>query len=110
MRLFRRRLGPRDQALLGHMTAAGADLSVERHVLHYLWFDSAEDAHAAEAEAVAAGWETDVRAPFEKVPRWALVCERHAATDEAFVAASSAFFGDVASPHGGVHDGWEAAL
>jgi len=102
----------KDIALLGQMLEGGADLSVPRHALYYLYFGSAEVAAAGAEIATAAGYSCEVRDPLPAYPdQWALVCERHdAVVDIEGVRHADDLFQDIADRYEGEFDGWEAAL
>ena len=102
----------KDLAVLQQLINAGARLPEPRHVLHYLYVDSLESAHAAAAEATSAGYTTEVREPFPEYPdQWLVRCERHGVVvDPATVRDTTDFFEELGSRYGGDYDGWEASV
>ena len=118
--LFRRRativpdtgaaLGDSDRAVLDALRAEGADLAEPRHVLYFLYFGHLPAARAAAADARAAGWVASVQRRAGGRGEHRVRCERDIVADEPSVATWSAFFALLATQHGGVCDGWEAAV
>jgi hypothetical protein len=102
----------KDIALLGEMMKGGADLSVPRHALYYLYFSSREAAEAGAVSARAGGYSCEVRDPLPGYPgQWSLVCERpDAVLDIDGVRRADDLFQGIADQHGGEFDGWEAAM
>jgi hypothetical protein len=102
----------KDIALLGEMMKGGADLSVPRHALYYLYFGSREAAEAGAVPAQAAGYACNVRDPLPGYPgQWSLVCERpDAVLDIDGVRGADDLFQGIADQHDGEFDGWEAAM
>jgi hypothetical protein len=102
----------KDIALLGEMMKGGADLSLPRHALYYLYFSSREAAEAGAVTGQAGGYSCEVRDPLPGYPgQWSLVCERHdAVLDIDGVRGADDLFQGIADQHGGEFDGWEAAM
>jgi hypothetical protein len=102
----------KDIALLGEMMKGGADLSVPRHALYYLYFTNPETAEAGALTARARGYSCEVRDPLPAYPgQWSLVCERpDAVLDIEGVRGADDLFQGIADQHGGEFDGWEAAM
>jgi hypothetical protein len=101
-----------DIALLGQMMKQGANLSLPRHALYYLYFGSREAAEAGAIDARAVGYSCEVRDPLPShAGHWSLVCERHdAVLDIAGVRRADDLFEGIADQHRGEFDGWEAAV
>jgi hypothetical protein len=102
----------KDLLVLDQLRQAGADLTVPRHVLHYLYFAEGFAAEAAAAQAAAHGFETATTEPEPAagVEAWSVRCERHDHTlsmDD--VRDTTDFFEDLAARFGGSYDGWEAS-
>ena len=87
----------------------GADLSLPRHILHFLYFEDEQAARAAGEALSAGGYEFEVNPPDEQVAEWVVRAETTRVIDETTVPAYRRFFEQVASEHGGEYDGWEAA-
>ena len=102
----------KDILLLGQMIQQGADLSVPRHALYYLYFPTREGAEAGAEEARPAGYECEVREPLPEYPgQWSLVCERaDAVLDIPGVRRADDLFQGIADRHGADFDGWEASM
>ena len=102
----------KDIALLGQMLKSGANLSLPRHAVYYLYFSASEAADAGAAEARGAGYTTAVREPLPDYPnRWSLVCEKHdAILSIENVREADDLFQGIADRLDGDFDGWEAAL
>lgn len=102
----------KDMLVLEQLVKAGADVNEPRHVIYYLYFHAEGHALGAQADAQAAGFETQVRPPDPDLsPQWALVCERydHVLTIDA-VRDNTDMFEAIAARHGGDYDGWEASV
>lgn len=99
-----------DMLVLQQLIEAGGDPHAPRHVIYYLYFDGEAPARAASDEAVAEGFDVDVRAP-DASGQWAVVCERHDyVLDLETVRDNSDFFDTIAERHSGEYDGWEVSL
>jgi hypothetical protein len=119
MRLFRRNRADRrpgktpqdaDKLALRRLKMVGADLSLPRHVIHFLLFESESDARAAAATIDAGGaWTTHVDAPSETLEEWSVRVDGHRIVGAETVAAFRAQFVQIARAHNGEYDGWEAA-
>jgi len=119
MRLFRRDRADRrpgktpqdaDKLALRQLKMVGADLSLPRHVIHFLLFESESDARAAAATIDAGGaWTTHVDAPSETLEEWSVRVDGHRIVGAETVAAFRAQFVQIARAHNGEYDGWEAA-
>jgi len=119
MRLFRRDRADRrpgktpqdaDKLALRRLKIVGADLSLPRHVIHFLLFESESDARAAAATIEAGGaWTTHVDAPSETLEEWSVRVDGHRIVGAETVAAFRAQFVQIARAHNGEYDGWEAA-
>jgi hypothetical protein len=101
----------KDVVLLGQLMQQGANLSLPRHALYYLYFSSRTAAEAGAAEGRTAGYTCEVRDPLPQYPdQWSLVCERpDAVLDPNGVNAADDLFQGIADRLGGDFDGWEAA-
>lgn len=99
-----------DEITLKQLRALGADLERPRHVLHFVFFDTESNARIVAREAEAAGYETTILDPNERVPQWCVRAETtNRVVNESTVKAFRAWFELLASEHGGEYDGWEAA-
>ena len=118
MRLFRRdRADQRpgktpqeaDKLALRQLKMVGADLSLPRHVIHFLLFEHESDARAA-ADTIDAGpWTAHVEPPSETLVEWSVRVDGHRIVGAETVAAFRAQFVQIARAHNGEYDGWEAA-
>jgi len=113
MALFRKKqqsMADMDGQVLEQLVRAGADLSNERNICHYLYVATQE--HAATAEALLAGEGYSVRTnPAAQGPGWAVVAERRQVVDAASVAEARARFESLLPPDAKAdYDGWEAEL
>ena len=101
----------KDVVLLGQLMQQGANLSLPRHALYYLYFPSRDAAEAGAEEGRTADYTCEVRDPLPQYPdQWSLVCERpDAILDPNGVNAADDLFQGIADRHGGELDGWEAA-
>ena len=111
MRLFRRDRADRrpgktpqdaDKLALRRLKMVGADLSLPRHVIHFLLFESESDARAAAATIDAGGaWTTHVDAPSETLEEWSVRVDGHRIVGPETVAAFRAQFVQIARAHNG---------
>jgi Regulator of ribonuclease activity B len=98
-----------DQIVLQQLRSLGADLSLPRHVRHFLYFHVQSDAQRAAEEVERADYSATVQAPSEEVPVWTVVAEGFRVIGPDTVAGFRAWFEHVASEHHGEYDGWEPA-
>lgn len=98
-----------DELILKQLRSRGADLLRPRHILHFLYF--ADEAAAGKAAVVveAAGYETSVTEPDERIAEWLVRAETIRVVNETTVHAFRPWFEQLAAEHGGEYDGWEAA-
>ena len=98
-----------DKLALRQLEARGADLSLPRHVIHFLLFEREGDARAAAGVVDGNSWSTRVDAPTATVAEWSVRIDGHRVVGPDTVAAFRAQFEQTAAAHGGEYDGWEAA-
>jgi Regulator of ribonuclease activity B len=98
-----------DALAIKHLKKGGADLSKPRHVIHFVYFQSAEDAHAAAETIEAASWNAAVEPPGDTIAQWAVRADGERVVGPETISAFRAWFEHVAAEHGGEYDGWEAA-
>jgi hypothetical protein len=99
-----------DRMIVEQLRGLGANLSLPREVLHYVYLPSESAAAAASAELRKGGFTTEIR-PAAGTPGpnpWLVL-----ATTEEVVSVESArvareTFSAIAAHHGGEYDGWEA--
>jgi Regulator of ribonuclease activity B len=111
MRLYRPPKTPQDadKLALRQLETRGADLSLPRHVIHFLLFEHEADARAA-ADAIDGGsWTTRVDPPTQSLEEWSVRVDGHRVVGADTVAAFRAQFEQIAAAHGGEYDGWEAS-
>lgn len=111
IRLYRPPTTPQqaDKLALRQLESRGADLSLPRHVIHFLLFGDESDARAA-ADAIDGGsWTTRVDPPTPTLEEWSVRIDGHRIVGPDTVAAFRAQFEQIAIDHGGEYDGWEAA-
>jgi hypothetical protein len=111
---FRKRQTPashadQDRIILMQLRRLGAELTLPRHVVHYLYFGDEANARRAAEESSKAAWETSVNAPSERIPQWSVPVEATRVVDKTTVDASRAWFEQLADECSGEYDGWEAA-
>lgn len=97
-----------DRLALRQLAGRGADLSKPRHVIHFLYFASEQDAHAA-METIGDAWKTALEAPGESIDQWCVKADGNRTLSYETVPAFRAWFDELARRHGGEYDGWEAA-
>jgi len=98
-----------DKLSLNHLEKLGADLSLPRHVIHFVYFDAEDDALRARDEIPRAGWETTVVAPSESTSQWLVRAEATRVVDTRTITSYRAWFEQMAASYNGEYDGWEAA-
>jgi hypothetical protein len=103
-----------DRLVLEQLSAAGADLSQPREVVHYVHLPSREAAEAFVPMVVNQGFEPQIREPLPESaddPRpWTVVATSHAVVTVEGVAAARRSFTELAAEYGGAYDGWEAGV
>ncbi len=92
------------------MLAHGADLSKERHVVHYLYFPDDAARAVAEYQLQDQSYETRHGVDYGNDRPKSLIAERHGIVNEAVVDNERELLTRVAEANGGEYDGWEAAL
>jgi hypothetical protein len=98
-----------DALALRQLEGRGADLSKQRHVIHFVYFRTPEQAHAAAETVEAASWTAAVEPPREPIAEWCVRAEGDRVVGPETIAAFRSWFEHVADEHGGAYDGWEAA-
>jgi hypothetical protein len=103
-----------DRLVLEELSAAGADLSQPREVVHYVHLPSREAAEAFAPMVVNQGFEPQIREPVPEAaddPRpWTVAATSHMVVTEEGVALARRSFTELAAEYGGVYDGWDAAV
>ena len=98
-----------DRLALRQLEARRADLSLPRHIIHFLLFEHESDARAA-AEAIEGGsWTTRIDPPTQTLDQWSVRIDGHRVVGPDTVTAFRAQFEQIATAHNGEYDGWEAA-
>jgi hypothetical protein len=98
-----------DALALRQLAGRGADLSKPRHVVHFIYFQSPEDAHAAAEAIEAASWRAAVEPPQETIAEWCVRADGQRVVGAETISAFRSWFEHVAAEHAGEYDGWEAA-
>jgi Regulator of ribonuclease activity B len=98
-----------DKLALRQLESRGADLTLPRHVIHFLLFEHETSARAAAAAIDTGSWTTRVDPPTETVADWAVRVDGHRVVGADTVSAFRAQFEQIAAAHHGEYDGWEAA-
>jgi Regulator of ribonuclease activity B len=112
-RLFRGR-GPRDTAevdrdVVRQLRSLGADITLPRHVRHFIYFEQEGFARAAAAQIERADYTATVTEPSDQVPVWTVCAEGYRVIGEDTVPGFRAWFEHVAAEFDGEYDGWEPA-
>jgi hypothetical protein len=99
-----------DKLILQQMVSAGANLSKERHVIHYLYFP--DDALRANAEELLrqSKYQTRHGRDYGDVRPKSLIAERTGLVNTEVVAKERTLITSIAESNHGEYDGWEAAL
>jgi hypothetical protein len=98
-----------DKLALRQLEGRGADLSLPRHVIHFLLFERESNARAAAGAIDGDSWTTRVDPPTPTVAEWSVRVDGHRVVGHDTVAAFRAQFEQAAAAHDGEYDGWEAA-
>jgi Regulator of ribonuclease activity B len=98
-----------DQLVLRQLTGRGADLTLPRHVIHYLYFAGEPQAREAAETIGQAEWEATVSPPDEKIAEWCVRAEGYRVVGSMTVEAFRAWFEQIATELHGEYDGWEAS-
>lgn len=99
-----------DRLSLKHLEKRGADLARPRHIIHFLYFESEEDARRAVEDVPTGGWDATVVPPEEPRTQWVVRGEATRMVDARTVESYRAWFEQLAEEHHGEYDGWEAAV
>ena len=97
-----------DALALRHLEKRGADLTLPRHVIHFLLFATEDDARAAGAQVDNASWTAHVE-PATTSEKWIVRVDGHRVVGRETIAAFRSQFEQIAAAHDGEYDGWEAA-
>jgi Regulator of ribonuclease activity B len=98
-----------DQIVIRQLRSLGADLSLPRHVRHFLYFEAQSSAQQAAEEIERADYSATVSPPSAEIPVWTVVAEGFRVIGPDTVAGFRAWFEHVATEHHGEYDGWEPA-
>lgn len=101
--------GSLDQATLGQLARAGADLGKPTDVVNYLYLPDEARAQQAAVALRTAGFTVVVR-PAAKGPTWLARANRDMIPAAANIEEMRRQFEGLASSLGGEYDGWEAAV
>jgi hypothetical protein len=113
LRLFLRRR-PRDTAavdqyVVEQLRGLGADITLPRHVRHYLYFQQEGFARAAAEQIERADYTATVTEPNDEIPVWTVRAEGYRVIGSETVPGFRAWFEQVAADFDGEYDGWEPA-
>jgi uncharacterized membrane-anchored protein len=98
-----------DSLALRQLAGRGADLAKPRHVIHYLYFATEDDARAAADTITEGSWRTTVEPPTETIAQWSVQADGDRTVGPETVEAFRSWFEGIAAAHEGEYDGWEAA-
>jgi len=99
-----------DQKVLAQMLGYGADLTRERHVVHYLYFPDNITRAAAQDKLDKEGYETRHGIDSGGVRPKSLIAERTGIVNDDVLDKERELLTNIAEADGGDYDGWEAAL
>lgn len=98
-----------DRLALRHLQGRGADLTQQRHVIHFLYFAEEEDARSAAQDVEGSEWSATVEPPVDGRTEWVVRADGYRVVDTATVSAFRVWFERIAGEHTGEYDGWEAS-
>jgi hypothetical protein len=99
-----------DQRVLAQMLGYGADLTRERHVVHYLYFPDNITRASAQDKLDREGYETRHGIDSQGALPKSLIAERTGIVNDDVVNQERELLTNIAEADGGDYDGWEAAL
>jgi hypothetical protein len=99
-----------DKLVLQQMVDRGADLTKERHVIHYIYFPDDVSRAAAEHSFQQANYQTRHGRDYGDARPKSLIAERTGLVNTEIVAKERALITSIAEANDGDYDGWEAAL
>jgi hypothetical protein len=99
-----------DQKVLAQMLGHGADLTRERHVVHYLYFPDNITRTTAQDKLDREGYETRHGVDSGGTRPKSLIAERTGIVNDDVVNKERELLTNLAETDGGYYDGWEAAL
>jgi len=99
-----------DRLLLQHMVDNGADLTKERHIIHYLYFPDSETRELAVQLLQKANYQTRYGADYGETQLKSLIAERHGLINTEVVNKEREFINEIAEANDGEYNGWEASL
>lgn len=98
-----------DAAVLAQLRSRGADLTRERHVIHYLYFRTDADRATAE-QHLASRYTMRHGVDYGEARPKSLILERNGLVNEAEIGREREMLTRVADENHGEYDGWEASL
>jgi regulator of RNase E activity RraB len=99
-----------DRQVLTQMLARHADLTRERHVVHYMYFPDDSARNCAELILQQEGYEIRHGVDYGQELSKSLIVERNGLVNEVIVDKERKTLTTIAEKHHGKYDGWEAAL
>src|SRR5579872_493252 len=100
-----------DQLILKRLEELGADLSLPREVVHFLFVPNAEHARQVAITLRNDGYDVEEKpaSTTSDSNQWAVVSRTEAVVNKEAVEIERLRFEELAKMHGGDYDGWEAA-
>ncbi len=103
------RLCADDRQVISALESCGADLTEQRHVLHYVQVTSRDIADRA--AKLGGTWLTTVTDPGGPGEGWFVIYERHdRVLSPVNIMADRELFESMAEVHQGIYDGWEVSI
>jgi regulator of RNase E activity RraB len=101
-----------DHKVIEHLLESGADLSLPRHTIHFLYFPSSETADGAAESLSQAGYSANSceRLELGRPNEWPVIAEKTDVVNEAAMERERIFLDAFAEALGGEYDGWETSL
>jgi len=100
----------KDAVAIDELAAAGADLTVPRNVLHYIYMPNKEEAAAVARELRRRGFQTEERLGADGV-NWLVLAVHEMIVTKALISSTRQAMETLISQNGdGEYDGWEAEV
>lgn len=101
---------PLDLRTIQALKDTGSDLSRRTDVIHYLYFQTEQDARGARRELRALGFQVQASPPDDRLREWSLSAFRDMIVSIKTITSTRLVLADLAARYQGEYDGWEARV